>query len=141
MPQSLASIYVHCVFSTKGRLDTITDPPDLHRQIGGISKRIDCQPLIVGGTKNHVHVLAVLGRTITVADWVKEIKRVSSVGRPDLAWQSGYGAFSVGKEQVEVVCTYIANQEEHHRKVDFEAEYRRLLAEQGIEWDERFVWD
>ena len=104
-----------------------------------------CHPVIAGGVADHVHVLSALSRTVTVADWIKELKRVSSIYmkqvHPRFAWQSGYGAFSVGREQIEVVKAYIANQEAHHRKVSFQDEYRQLLDVQGVTWDERYVWD
>ncbi len=56
-------------------------------------------------------------------------------------WQNGYGAFSVNPAQVDKVIAYIANQEEHHRKKDFQEEYRLFLTEFNVEYDERYVWD
>ncbi len=58
----------------------------------------------------------------------------------DFTWQEGYGAFSVSASQLEVVKSYIQNQEEHHRKRDFELEFTTLLRSCGIEFDERFVF-
>jgi len=77
---------------------------------------------------------------------VKEAKRVSSRwlkerGIADFAWQSGYGIFSVSASQIETARRYIAGQEEHHRKISFQDEYRELLRRHGIEFDERSVWD
>jgi putative transposase len=141
MPQSLASVYVHAVFSTRDRQPLIERPNDVHAQLGSISKNLNCQPLIVGGTQDHVHILAALARTITIADWVKEMKCVSSSQLTDFGWQSGYGVFSVGREQLDVVRAYISNQEEHHKKVSFQDEYRKILVEHGIAFDERYVWD
>lgn len=73
------------------------------------------------------------------------MKRVSSIHmktqEPKFSWQKGYGAFSVGREQIESVRAYIANQEAHHRTVDYREEYRQILVEHGIEWDERYVWE
>ncbi|HAO79075.1 MAG TPA: transposase, partial [Verrucomicrobia subdivision 3 bacterium] len=81
-------------------------------------------------------------------DMVKEVKRGSSLWlktkSPDLhdfSWQSGYGIFSIGNSQVESVRNYIAGQEEHHRKVSFQDEFREFLKRYGVEFDERFVWD
>lgn len=48
---------------------------------------------------------------------------------------------SVSPADVEEVAKYIAQQETHHRAVNFEEEYRRLLRIYGIEFDERYVWD
>jgi REP element-mobilizing transposase RayT len=151
MPQSLAKILVHTIFSTKERRPFLRDKllrEELHRYIGGILTRHDCQPLIVGGTEDHVHILSTLPRTGNAADMVKEAKRGSSLWlktkSPDLrefAWQNGYGIFSVSFSQVDTVRQYIAGQEEHHRKVSFQDEYREFLKRYEIEFDERFVWD
>jgi putative transposase len=151
MPQSLAKILVHTIFSTKERRPFLCDKStreELHRYIGGILAQHDCQPLIVGGVDDHVHILSTLPRTGSAADMVKEAKRGSSLwlkaknlNLHDFAWQNGYGIFSVGFSQVETVRRYIATQEEHHRKVSFQDEYREFLKRYEIEFDERFVWD
>jgi REP element-mobilizing transposase RayT len=74
MPQSLAKILIHTVFSTKGRRPFLRGPAlraELHRYLGGILGNLDCQPLIVGGVEDHVHLLSTLSRTATAADLVK----------------------------------------------------------------------
>ena len=104
--------------------------------------------MIVGGVADHVHLLARFGRGVTQSDWVKELKRVSSRwikerdGRmAGFAWQGGYGVFSVSTSALEDVEKYIQNQEEHHRKVTFQDEFRKFLQKHRVEWDERYVWD
>ena len=151
MAQSLAKILLHTVFSTKERHPFLRDKPlreELHRYLGGILTNLDCQPLIIGGVEDHVHLLFTHPRTATVADVVKELKRISSgwlkakaAELSDFAWQSGYGVFSIGQSQVDAVRFYIAGQEEHHRKVSFQDEFRRLLGRYDIAFDERYVWD
>jgi putative transposase len=82
MPQSLSAVYIHLVFSTKERRPVLRDEnmrSALHAYLGGISKRLGCPPLITGGTEDHVHLLGRFGRTITQAEWVKELKRVSNL--------------------------------------------------------------
>ncbi len=82
MAQSLAKIVVHTVFSTQGRLPLFSDPglrEEMHCYLGGILKRLDCQPIIVGGTEDHVHLLGSLSRTCEASEMVKELKRGSSV--------------------------------------------------------------
>ncbi len=120
----------------------------LHAQLCGISKTLECPPLLVGGVEDHVHMLARLGRTITQADWVKEIKRASngwlkSQGREygEFEWQGGYADFGVSQSNLEQVKHYIAGQEEHRRKLSFQDELRALLRKHEIEWDEKYVWD
>jgi len=103
---------------------------------------------MAGGVEDHVHLLAQHGRTITQADWVKELKRVSNGWLKeqheefqDFQWQGGDAIFSVSQSNLEEVRDYIANQEEDHRKGGFQEELRLLLRKHQIEWDERYVWD
>ncbi len=151
MPQSLAKILVHTVFSTKDRRPFLRDKlllEELHRYLGGILTNLDCQPIIVGGVEDHVHLLCALSRTYDAVAMVKEVTRSSSLWlktkSPDLAdfaWQNGYGIFSIGFSQIESVRDYIVGQEEHHRKISFQGEFRQLLRRYEIEFDERYVWD
>ena len=151
MPQSLAKILVHTVFSTKDRRPLLRDRvlrDEMQHYLGGILTNLDCLPIIVGGVEDHVHLLCALSRTCEAAEMVKEVKRGSSLwvktksrDLQDFAWQRGYGIFSIGFSQIESVRAYIAKQEEHHRKVTFQDEFRRLLRHYEIEFDERYVWD
>ncbi len=151
MPQSLAKILVHTVFSTKDRRPYLRDRAlreEVHRYLGGILLKLNCQPIIVGGVDDHVYFLCALARTCQAADLVKEVKRGSSLWiktkNPRLrrfSWQSGYGIFSIGFSQIPVVKRYIANQEEHHRRTSFQDEFRSLLKRYRIDYDERYVWD
>jgi REP element-mobilizing transposase RayT len=120
----------------------------LHAYLGSVSKNLDCPPLLVGGVEDHVHLLCRFGRTITQAEWVKELKRVSNLwlqqqapNFADFQWQGGYADFSVSQSNLEEVKRYIAGQEEHHRKLSFQDEFRALLRRHEIEWDEQYVWD
>jgi putative transposase len=151
MPQSLAKILIHSVFSTKERRAFLRDPAlreELHRYLGGILVNLDCQPIIVGGVEDHIHLLAALSRTCQASAMIKEVKRGSSIWlktkNPDLhdfAWQNGYGMFSVGFSQIAAVQKYILNQQEHHQKHSFQDEFRSLLNRYEIGFDERFLWD
>ena len=151
MPQSLARILTHAVFSTKDRRPFLRDTAlrqELHHYLGGILKNLDCQPFVVGGVEDHVHLLASLSRTCAAAEMVKEVKRGSSLwakerdaGMWDFGWQNGYGIFSIGSSQIEDVRRYIAEQEQHHRKVSFQDEFRLLLKRYELAYDERYVWD
>jgi putative transposase len=151
MPQSLSKILVHSVFSTKDRRPFLRDKPlrdELHRYLGGILINLECQPIIVGGVADHVHLLCALSRTCDASTMIKEIKRGSSLwvktqssDLVDFAWQNGYGIFFIGFSQIETVREYIINQEKHHHKVTFQDEFRQLLQRYEIEFDERYVWD
>jgi putative transposase len=151
MPQSLANVLLHVVFSTKERRAMLQVPhlrDEMHRYLAGISANLDCPAVIVGGSIDHVHLLANQSRKIALADWVKELKRASSLWakkrdpRWDLfQWQAGYGGFSVSESRKTRVEEYIRSQEEHHRRQSFQDEFRRLLVRHRIEYDERYVWD
>jgi putative transposase len=151
MPQALSAVYIHLVFSTKERRPWLRDRTTrkaLYSFLGSASKQLDCPPLLTGGVEDHIHLLARFGRTITQADWVKELKRVSNLWLkdrgPDYAdfeWQGGYAGFSVSPSNLERVKKYIANQEGHHKKMGFQDELRALLLKHALEWDERYLWD
>jgi REP-associated tyrosine transposase len=150
VPQSLAKVYVHAIFSTKNREPLLLDEwrEELFCVMGGAANNLGCQSLIVGGMPDHVHLLFQLGRTITIADAIGKIKSTSSlwinekhVVAAKFQWQAGYGAFSVSQSNVEAVRTYIRNQAEHHKHQSFQDEFREWLRRYEIEWDERFVWD
>ena len=151
MPQSLAQIYLHIIFSTKDRRPFLRDATlreKTHAYLSGACRQLDCPSLLVGGVEDHVHTLCVLARQITTSDLVRELKRESSkwIKLQDCSlhrfhWQNGYGVFSVGPEYLSDVTNYIATQEEHHQKESFQDEYRRLLKRYGIAFDERYMWD
>ena len=150
MPQSLAKIYVHVIFSTKHRQPLLADAwrDELFHVLGGTANNLGCQSIIVGGVADHVHMLFQLGRTITIADAVGKIKSTSSAWinqsgslPTEFHWQAGYAAFSVSQSNLEAVREYIRRQPEHHAKQSFEDELREWLRRYEIEWDERYVWD
>jgi putative transposase len=151
MPQSLATILIHVVFSTKGHRPLLQNPAfrvDMHRYIAGVSARLDCPAIIVGGAADHVHLMANQSRTIALAEWIKELKRASSLWAKEKSsrwslfqWQAGYGAFSVSQSQKWRVEQYIRSQEEHHGQLSFQDEFRQLLKKHGITFDEQYVWD
>ena len=151
MPQSLARVVLHVVFSTKNRVPFLKDPDiraRLHAYMAGILQDIGCEPILINGAEDHVHILCNLSRTITIAKLVEETKTEPSkwmkeqgAAYRDFFWQGGYGSFSVSQSNVDQVREYVAAQEEHHRKVSFQDEFRALCRKHGVEIDERYVWD
>jgi REP element-mobilizing transposase RayT len=150
MPQSLAQILVHLVFSTKNREALLADDirDELHAYIGGIVENQKGTLLKAGSVADHIHLLIAHPRTCAPSELVQEIKTGSSKWLKtkasryaDFHWQSGYGIFSISPTHRPALEQYIANQAEHHRKVTFQQEYRRLLEKYGIQFDERYVWD
>jgi REP element-mobilizing transposase RayT len=100
----------------------------------------------IGGTDDHIHILASLRATHCLADVMMELKSCYSgwvhrvIGIPRFAWQDGYGAFTVSKHDVEEVRQYIRGQQEHHKKMTFQEKYLKLLRQSGIDFDERYLW-
>ena len=148
MPQSLAKVYVHAIFSTKHREPLLDDAwrDELFHVMGGAINNLGCQSLIVGGVADHVHILFQLGRTITLADVIGKAKSTTSLWvsqkqRIVFHWQAGYAAFSVSQSNVEAVRVYIQKQPEHHARQSFQDEVREWLRRYEIDFDERYVWD
>lgn len=150
MPQSLAQIYVHLVFSTKERYSFIQPDiePELFAYMGGIIKQMGGIPCLINGTADHMHVLSSLPRTVTLSKYVEDIKRSSSRwiktkggNYQKFAWQNGYGAFSVSSSRMDSVKRYIAGQKEHHRTITFKEEFVSFLEKYGVQYDEQYLWD
>jgi REP element-mobilizing transposase RayT len=150
VPQSLASILIHLIFSTKHREPLLTPAieTELYAYLAAILKDQGCAALAIGGMPDHVHILCLLARTASVSRVVEEVKKGSSrwiktKGPPfrGFAWQAGYGAFSIGQSGVDQARRYIKNQKEHHQIKSFQDEYRAFLARYEVAYDERYVWD
>lgn len=143
MAHTYASNFIHCIFSTKDRSSLISAArtTELYAYLGGIARGEGFSLIAAGGTANHLHLLFDLPASCALAHAVQKLKGSSSrwLGK-GFAWQEGYGAFSVSPSQIEVVKRYIQNQEQHHRKRNFEQEFVALLRNCGIEYDERYVF-
>lgn len=152
MPQSLAKVLVHLVYSTKNRTPWLDDA-DLRNELYAykatlLKNNVDSPAIIIRGVADHVHTLCLLSRKFAIKNVVEEVKTESTKWlkkqSPRLAgfhWQSGYGVFSVSESNASQVKQYIAHQEEHHHRMSFQEEYRILCERHGIVIDERYVWD
>ena len=150
MPQSLSKVIVHIIFSTKDRepwLD-LHVRPRMNAYLATVCCDFGAEVARVGGVADHVHIVTTLPRTVSQAQLVERIKKVSSKWIKTLDaryrgffWQRGYGAFSVSRSQLESVLHYVDTQQEHHRTRTFQEEYRELLHKHGLDFDERYVWD
>lgn len=150
MPQSFVRNPLHIVFSTKYRQPIIKPPHDeaLYAYIAGICNSLDCTALKVGGYYDHVHILCLLSKKISIVALLEEVKSSSSKwiktrdeSLKEFYWQAGYGAFAVSPSKVDAVIKYIANQYEHHHKNTFEDEYRKFLKTYKIDYNEDYMWD
>lgn len=148
MPQSLANILIHAIWSTKERHPLVSDGvrAGLHGYMAGILKNLESPALIINSVADHVHILCQLSKNLAACKLVEEVKKSSSKwmkenGIPDFAWQSGYGVFSVSQSNVEVVREYIRGQAEHHKTRAFKEEFREFCKRYDVAMDERYVWD
>jgi len=145
MGHTYTNLLVHTVFGTKDRRPAIRDSfrLRLYEYLSGVARHEFGQALAIGGAADHIHGLFMLKTDIPLADAMKKWKSLSSgwvhktfPAEKDFAWQDGYGAFSVSRSLVPQVAAYIGRQEEHHKKMTFDEELRRLLARHGIEADD-----
>ncbi len=146
MASTFLSLHYHVVFSTKDRRPLITPAwrLQLHDYLGGTVNGLGGFSQRVGGVADHVHLLFGLKATHCLADFMRELKKASSCWakeshEPEFTWQDGYAAFTVSASKRDVVREYIANQETHHAKRDFESELKELLDKHGVEYDERYL--
>jgi putative transposase len=150
MAHTFTSLLTHAIFSTKDRQLSINAElkPQLFAYMGGIVREYTGTALMVNGTADHVHLLLRLPPSVSIAEAMRLLKTNSSrwvhekwPSRSTFGWQTGYGAFSVSQSNVSAVLRYIANQEEHHRKVSFQEEFIAYLQRHEIEYDERYIWE
>jgi len=146
MGSTFYSLHYHIVFSTKDRRPLIRPPwrDRLHEYLGGIVRKLGGVAEIIGGVEDHVHLLLSLKTIHAPAEIVAEFKKASSVWaaekhEPLFAWQEGYSIFTVSRIHIEPVRRYIAGQEEHHRKVPFMDELKRLLEKNGVKYDPKYL--
>jgi REP element-mobilizing transposase RayT len=141
-------IIYHIVFATKNRERVLTRPrrEDLFRYVWGIVKNHDSHLFRINGVEDHIHILTSLHPTVTLADLVKAVKTGSSkwikeenVFPQFSHWQEGYGAFTHSIREKDPLIKYIKNQEAHHRGMDFLDEYRKLLKDADVEFDEKYL--
>ena len=150
MPQSLSQIYIHLIFGTKNHEPLIEDHvrDELERYMATILKNWESPVIMIGSVSNHVHILFSLSRNYPVRKITEEVKKSSSKWlktkdgiSPNFHWQNGYGAFSVSQSGLQDVIDYIEKQQDHHRHIPFQEEYRKFLQKYNTEFDARYIWD
>ena|SRR5690242_11310523 len=145
MSHTYAQNVVHVVFSTKDRYKAINGEfrPKLWAYVRGICRKLDIYVHSIGGMEDHIHLLIQVPPVLTLSKAVATIKanssRWASAQGHKFAWQKGYGAFSVSASIIPVVVRYIQNQEAHHKKMNFEAEFVALLKKHGVDFDPKYV--
>jgi REP element-mobilizing transposase RayT len=151
MPQSLAAVWLHLIFSTKDRQPYFQQAElreRVHSYLGGVVNGLGCHCLMVGGATDHVHLLLGMSRTLTIADVVRDTKRASSLwikdadrACSDFEWQKGYGVFSISPSHLVPLTSYIRNQMAHHEGETFQVELVRTLQKYDCPYDERYLWE
>jgi REP element-mobilizing transposase RayT len=150
MTQTLTSIHLHVIFSTKNReklIDPVIEPELYAFLVSNISKK-GTYVHKIGGVEDHIHMLITLNKTSAVSDLMEDVKKNSSrwiktkgQNYQSFSWQKGYGAFSISPSHKAPIIRYIAAQKEHHKKVSFQDEFRKILKKNETLFDERYVWE
>jgi REP element-mobilizing transposase RayT len=150
MAHTFTNLLTHIIFSTKDRMPTLDAEikPRLFAYMGGIVRELGGKALNINGPTDHVHILASVPAKLAPAEIIGKVKANSSgwvhkefPQRAVFAWQVGYAAFSVSQSQKQAVHDYIANQEEHHRKVSFQEELIAFLKKHEVEYDKKYLWE
>jgi putative transposase len=141
-------IFYQIIFGTKNRKPTIskTNDEELYKYIGGIINNKKCKLYQINGIEDHIHIMSDLHPTVCLSDYVKDIKVASSLWMKESGmfrvfegWQDGYGAFTYSVNEKDILINYIKNQKEHHKTESFYNEFKRLLLENEIEFDEKYL--
>jgi putative transposase len=144
---SYRQLLYHLVFRTKNSMPTIThDHSDhLYAYIGGIIKNKNSHLYMINGTDNHLHIITDLHPSIALSDFMRELKVSTSMWMKEIGlfpefegWADGYGSFTCAYMDLGILIDYVKNQQEHHKKKNFEDEYRNLIMQSGIKIDEKY---
>lgn len=150
MPNTFSQIYIQVVFAVKGRQNLINPSweEQLYQYITGIVQNKDQKMLAINGMQDHIHFLIGMRPTCTISNLVQEVKKASNqfISRKKFTphpffWQTGYGAFSYGHNDLQMVMEYIRDQKEHHQIKLFKEEYTDLLNSFGIEFTNEYLFE
>jgi REP element-mobilizing transposase RayT len=150
MPNTYSQIYVHIVFAVKGRRNLIQKDwrEELYRHITGTIQNKRNKLIAIGGIEDHIHILIGLNPSQVISDLVRDVKVSSTffVNRKGFVmgrfnWQEGFGAFTISRTDIPRVARYIQNQEQHHKKQSFESEYKKILEENAVEFEEEYLFE
>lgn len=150
MANTYTQCYVHLVFSPKNRAALIKKEwkEELEKYIAKIIHNNTHKLLAIGGMPDHIHILIGYNVNERIPDLVQEIKtstnnwiKEKKLSKFKFEWQKGYGAFTHSKAQVDAVINYILHQDRHHQKKSFREEYLEILAKNGVEYDEQYLFN
>ena len=150
MANTYSQMYVQVVFAVLGRANIIPEyhRDELEKYICGIISNKRCKPLSIFCNSDLTHILLGLHPAISVSDLTRDIKTSSSIFIKNnkwiagkFAWQDGFGSFTYSRSQIDTVAKYILNQPIHHKKTTFRDEYLRILQENDIEYDSKYLFE
>jgi putative transposase len=150
MANTFTQIYLHIVFSVKGRQSLIQKDwkEELLKYICGIVNGNEQKVYAIGGVADHIHILISIKPNIAISDLVRNIKANSSKWinekgfvKGKFQWQEGFGGFSYAQSQLDAVIAYINSQEQHHQKKTFREEYMELLQKFNVVYDEKYLFE
>lgn len=149
MANTYTQIHIHVVFAVQNRASLIGKEWQhrLYQYIIGIIQNHEHKVLAIGGANDHIHILFGFRPTQSLSALMQNVKRDSSdwinktqLTKERFSWQEGYGAFSYSKSQLSKVIDYIEVQEEHHKKRTFSDEYKKILQDFGIEYNDKYIF-
>ncbi len=150
MANTFSQVYLQYIFAVKGRNNLIPQKhnDELQKYITGIVQNRKQKLLAINNMPDHLHLLVGFGTTMSMSDFMEEVKSISSGFindsgwiRGKFEWQRGYGVFSYSRSQIDRVIKYIMNQQEHHKRLTFKEEYLEFLKKFDIEFDERYLFE
>jgi putative transposase len=150
MANTYTQLYIQMVFAVRGRDSLIKKEwkEDLYKYTTGIVQNGGHKMLAINGMPDHVHIFVGYNPNQKIPDLVETIKtdtnhfiKNQGLTRHKFSWQSGYGAFSYSRSHIDRLIQYILNQEQHHRKTTFRAEYLDLLQKFEIEYQEPYLFE
>ncbi len=149
MANTYHQVYIQTVFAVKYRKAQLEKSwrPKLFGVIGNLINENECKNIIVNGIEDHVHCFIGLKPKISISDLMKSVKAKSSkyindnqLTEDQFEWQEGFGVFSYSHSQIDKVFKYIANQEKHHLRQTFKAEYLDMLNKFYVDYDEKYLF-
>ncbi len=149
MPNTYTQLYIHCVFAVKYRAAMLNTTWDerLRLYITATIQNNRHKMLAINNMPDHLHFFIGLNPNQSISDLLRLVKGDSAewINKNSLTtnkfhWQEGYGAFSHSRSQVDSVVKYITNQQEHHQKTAFLDEYKKMLTDFGIVYDEGYIF-
>jgi REP element-mobilizing transposase RayT len=150
MSQSLSKLYVHIIYHIKKSGITIGGEiqEELYAYMASILKENDSTPVLINGEKEHVHILCIRSKNISLAKLIEKVKgqrsrwiKTRNSKYKLFGWQGGYAGFSVSKSLVEKTKKYIREQKEHHNKKSYKEELMERLKLYDVDYDHRYLWD